>query len=267
MRTRHLAIGPHTLAVHESGDGAPVVLLHSSGFSSRQWRRLAEALAPSYRVVLPDLLGSGASSPWPDGEPFELGQDVAAVVALLDELPPAHLVGHSYGGLLALLAALRRPAAVRSLAVYEPVAFGALDAPADRPLRAEVTAVTGAYDGEPWLRGFVEWWNGPGAWAGLAPEARQAFLDVGWKLSQEVISLVADRTPLATYATIAAPALFLGGDRTPLAERTVVERLAGALPHAERVRFPDAGHMGPITHAAAVNAAIVAFLTRVNAAV
>lgn len=57
------------LSVEERGAGSPVLLVHSSGMSSRQWRTLAEELAPSHRVLLPDLSGIGRNPPWPEGEP------------------------------------------------------------------------------------------------------------------------------------------------------------------------------------------------------
>src|SRR5262245_33771018 len=107
--------------------GEAVLLVHSGGFTSRQWRKLKEQLAPTFEVLAPDLLGYGASGPWPEGQPFHFDEDVAFLVSLVGTRS-VHVVGHSYGGLLALKLALARPAAVRSLAVYEPVAFGVLDA-------------------------------------------------------------------------------------------------------------------------------------------
>ena len=81
------------------GEGSLAILLHSGGMSGRQWRRLAERLAPRHRVVSPDFLGSGANPPWPDDQPFDFRSDVAAIVELWDSLgEPAHIVGHSYGG-------------------------------------------------------------------------------------------------------------------------------------------------------------------------
>ncbi len=256
MRT--IASGPYTLACHERGEsGERVICLHSSGFSSRQWKRLADLLAPDHRVLLPDLIGYGASSPLPEGTPFHFHDDVAALLPLLDE--PAHLVAHSYGGLLALHLALARPAMVRSLALYEPVAFGILDEPSDADARAAMLEVR-PYDGEPWLERFVDWWQGAGAWAQLAPEARAGFIAVGWKTYCEVSTLVLDPTDRARFATIAAPAHLFGGARSPLTEQRMMAKLAQVLPHATRVTFPDMGHLGPITHAAIVNAAIAAAL-------
>ena len=248
------------------------LLIHSGGFTSRQWRKLAEALAPRYRVLAPDLLGYGESGPWPDGEPFHFRQDLAFLESLLDESEEAvDVVGHSYGGFLALQLALRRPVWVRSIAVYEPVAFGVLDEVEDADARRALGLVKREWqpDGcgadEAWLRAFVEWWNGPGAWERLAEETRGSFRMMGWKVFQEVMSLAADRTDRAMYATIGVPTLLLGGESSPMTERRVIERLGEALPRATVRFFPGVGHMGPISHASLVNDAIVAHLRSLRA--
>ncbi|HJQ40833.1 MAG TPA: alpha/beta hydrolase [Thermoanaerobaculia bacterium] len=242
--------------------------MHSGGFTSRQWRKLADLLASEYRVVAPDLLGYGADGPWPEGKPFHFREDLEFLLSLIDA--PVHLVGHSYGGFLALQIALARPELVRSIAAYEPVAFGILDEIEDADARAGLTTVKRTWDpdasgvDEAWLAAFVDWWNGPGAWTRLPEETRAAFRGVGWKVFQEVMTLAVDRTSRATYATIAVPTLILGGAKSPLTERRVVEKLGASLPHARAHLFPDAGHMGPITHAPLVNAAIAEHLRAVR---
>jgi pimeloyl-ACP methyl ester carboxylesterase len=240
------------------------LLIHSGGFTSRQWRKLSDALAPDYLVLAPDLLGYGESGPWPAGAPFHFRQDLDFLEGLLgDDGEPVHLVGHSYGGFLALQLALRRPELVRSIAAYEPVAFGILDEVEDADARRDLALVKRKWEpdehgaDEAWLRGFVDWWNGAGAWERLAEETRGAFRAMGWKVFQEVISLAADKTDRDTYATISVPTLILGGGNSPSTERRVVEKLGAALPHAAARLFPGIGHMGPISHASLVNAAIV----------
>jgi pimeloyl-ACP methyl ester carboxylesterase len=243
------------------------LLLHSGGFTSRQWRKLSEALAPDFDVLAPDLLGYGDSGPWPDGVPFHFRQDLDYVESLLGEGDDrVSVVGHSYGGFLALQLALRRPERVQAIAVFDPVAFGILDRVEDADAFDQLMLVKQTWDrdergvDEAWLRAFIDWWNGAGAWDRLGEETRRAFRTMGWKVFQEVMSLAADRTDGSTYATITAPTLILGGASSPLAERRVVEKLGAALPHATARLIPGVGHMGPISHAALVNEAIAAHL-------
>jgi pimeloyl-ACP methyl ester carboxylesterase len=252
------------LHVETLGAGVPVIALHSGGMSGRQWRKLGEVLAPDHEVLLPDLLGSGKNPPWPDAEPFEVELDVNAVRAVLARAGRAHLVGHSYGGLLALTLAREAPGSVLSLSLYDPVAFGVLYEPPDevglanlRSARENPVFTDDTRGGNrEWLETFVDYWNGKGSWNALPPPARAAFEKVGRKVFYEVRSLAEDRTPASAYAAIAAPTLFLTGEHTPAAARGVIARLMSVLPGAQRIEIAGAGHMGPITHAPEVNAAI-----------
>jgi pimeloyl-ACP methyl ester carboxylesterase len=242
---------------------ASVVLLHSSGLSSRQFRQLAARLGDKgLPVVAPDLTGHGSSEPWREPRPFTFHEDVRRVASLLDGDGTAHVIGHSYGGLVALQVAFLRPASIRSLALYDPVAFGVLDRARDGDALAQLFSSElrwgpGAPDHERWLTAFVEFWGGTGAWDALREEARAEFRRVAWVVREGVRSLMEDTTHASSYRVIEAPTLLLTGQLSPLAARRVVERLAEALPHARTVTIPGAGHMGPLTHADAVNAAIL----------
>src|SRR5688572_18112304 len=101
-----------------------VVCVHCSASSSRQWRPLVERRAARRRVLTVDLYGYGASPPWPVGRGLTL-LDEAGLLAPLYEVAggPVDLVGHSYGGAVALRAALADPSRVRSLVLFEPVLF------------------------------------------------------------------------------------------------------------------------------------------------
>lgn len=255
------------------GAGQPAILLHSGGMSSRQWKRLGDELATSHLVVAPDFLGSGENPPWPAGADFHFQQDVDAVARIVEALgEPVHLVGHSYGGLVALQVARAAPSRVRSIAAYDPVAFGVLAEPRDAEGLDDLSqaaknpvftdAALGGTDA--WFEVFVDYWNGPGAWRALPTPARESFLRVGRKVFLEVQSLMGDRTPGAAYAGIAAPALFITGSSSPPAARRVVARLAEALPAGRALTIDGAGHMGPITHARVVVDAIAAHVRAVS---
>jgi pimeloyl-ACP methyl ester carboxylesterase len=260
---------PSTFPLHveDSGTGVPVVALHSSGLSSRQWRRLGSALVEQgFRAVVPDLAGHGRSPEWPEPKPFSFDVDVEQVVALLETLPgPVHLVGHSYGAFVGLLAARQAPSRIRSLALYEPVSFGLLDPVEDADAGRELASVGATWDGsvegrERWLRSFVEYWSGPGAWDALREDARAEFRRVGWVMHRAVVSLVKDRTPASAYEVVKAPLLLMTGEHSTLAAHAVIRRLSQALPGARVYTVPGAGHMGPLTHSDLVNRAILDFV-------
>lgn len=258
----------------DEGAGPLVALVHSGGMSSRQWSRLTPRLITDHRVLVPDLLGSGASDPVPADAPFDYNADVDALSAMLATSDqPCHLVGHSYGGLVALTWARRNPARVRSLAVYEPVAFGVLYSADDTDgihnldsYDPDGTFFDDAAGGkEPWLENFIDYWNGRGAWRGLPESSRAGFLKVGRKVFQEVRSLMSDRTPHDAYASIAAPTLLMSGGASTLAAQRVCAVLGQTIPHAEVATFEGVGHMGPLTHAQVVNDRIVAHIQAADA--
>lgn len=247
----------------ECGSGTPVVLLHSGGMSSRQWGRLITRLAPRHRTLALDFLGYGASAPASDS--FTIQDDVDAALQLVDSLDePPHLIGHSYGGLVALSVARARP--LRTLVVCEPVAFGVLHSTHDAEGLADLAAygegsTFGVSPGsEAWLARFIEYWNGPGAWGALPEPTRDAFVRVGKKVHQEVAGILDERTPHDAYRALAMPTLIVRGERTTKASQRVCAILAETIPHAELHVIEGAGHMAPLTHGDRVNRLIEAFL-------
>jgi pimeloyl-ACP methyl ester carboxylesterase len=103
------------LDVSEQGRGAPVVLVHGSVVGAERAWRHQRPLAERWRIVLPNRPGFASSPPLERGD-FEA--EAPLIAELLGE--GAHLVGHSYGAVIALYAAALRPEAVRSLTVSEP---------------------------------------------------------------------------------------------------------------------------------------------------
>jgi pimeloyl-ACP methyl ester carboxylesterase len=244
------------LHVDDQGSGAPVVLLHSHGLSGGQWRKLAsELVARGMRTLAVDLSGQGRSEPWPEPRPFSFEIDVERIAELVRE--PVHLVGHSYGGLVALHVARAAPQQIRTLTLFDPVAFGVLD----RASRGVLDHLDLTWDDpDRWLRTFVDFWGGDGAWNVLREDAKQEFRRVAWVIREGVRTLSEDRTAAEAFATIDAPTLLLSGEHSPLPARLVTERLAEVMPHARREVVAGIGHLGPVTHARDVNPHILAAL-------
>ena len=256
----------------ETGNGdATVILLHCSASSSDQWRILSTQLADNFRVLAPDLYGCGGSDDWPGQGPLTLADEAEAATALMDYCGgPIHLVGHSYGGAVALKAALLAPKRFASLTLIEPVAFYLLDYdPADRVLAAEMRAVADMVktavlcgDYRLGMAGFFDYWNGPGAWAGMREKARASLAPRVRKVALDFWTNGIEGTPLDAYRALTQSTLLLSGEKTPAPTRRIAELLTGAIPGAQRSIIAGAGHMAPLTHAKQVNALIVEHLRR-----
>lgn len=100
---------------------APALLLvHGWGGDGREWSRHAEELAGTFRVIVPDLRGHGRSEvPRDDNTPAAMADDLAALIDVLGA-EPVVAVGHSMGGQVVNLLAVRRPDTVRSVVALDP---------------------------------------------------------------------------------------------------------------------------------------------------
>lgn len=116
----------HGQKVHvvDQGEGPPLLLLHGFGGSTYSWRRLIPELSKEYRVVALDLNGFGFTERPEELAAYTGEGQIALARGVMEELglPSVHLVGHSYGGALALTFAYRHPERVRSLVLLDAAA-------------------------------------------------------------------------------------------------------------------------------------------------
>ena len=239
-----------------------VVLLHCSAASARQWNGFTDLLA-GFRLVPLDLWGHGSRSPWHGGEPLRLRNEAAAVQQALPGKAPIHLIGHSYGGAVALRFAFSHPERLRSLTLIEPSSFHVLkDAEAsDAHLLDEIRAV-GDDVGRHLLRGdyaggmekFVDYWGGPGSWQNLPVGKREPIMRLALHVAHHFSALFEEETSLADYASLDVPTLIMCGTNSPAPSRLVTRLLTKTLPRARHRTIAYAGHMSPLTHQAQVAA-------------
>jgi len=223
--------------VIERGAGPTVVMVHGDVTGAEMTWGAQAPLAERFRLRLVNRRGFGKSTDV-EGEDFEL--DAADVVALLDE--PVHLVGHSYGGVVSLLAAAQRPDRVRSLVVFEPPAFGLT---ADRPATAAFiddvkTLVASGPSPEEFLPRFVRAVGGdPSRLPSPLPPplVKAASVQLRGRWPWEA------RIPLDTLAAAPFPKLVVSGGHSALFDG-VCDVLESAL-GARRVVLAGAGHTIP----------------------
>lgn len=255
--------------VRSAGEGPEVVLLHSSGSSSRQWDELVDSLQGRFRLHAVDFHGHGATPAWSSRARMTLADEAALVEPLLHAAEEGvNLVGHSYGGAVALKLAATYPTRVRSVVVYEPVLFRLLfdynsrHAPARDVLAAAVSIRNrlARDDAHAAARRFVDFWSGEGAWDALPATRRQAVATRMPAVDAHFHALFYDTLDRAQISRLRMPMLFLTGARTGAVTRRIGELLRFALPYAHHEMLSGMGHLGPVTHAPIVDARIASFL-------
>jgi pimeloyl-ACP methyl ester carboxylesterase len=238
------------LDVLVTGSGPRVVFVSGSIVDARRTWRHQLALADRFTLVVPERPGFGTSPPLerPD---FEL--EAPLIAELLED--GAHLVGHSYGAIVALLAAAQRPDAVHSLTVSEP---GLLRLGAGTP-ETDAMLAHGEHlynrRGEMTPDQFVRFFRAGTGSTHETPEELPEWLDHGARLA------MIERTPWEADVPFeqleGIRALVISGGHSPMYER-VCDVVAARL-GAQRAVLPGRGHTIPTT-GAAYNALVGAFL-------
>src|SRR3954468_19763140 len=166
-----------------------------------------ERLAGGYRVIAPDLYGCGKSPAWPGERPMWIDDQIELLAPVFERAGERfHLIGHSYGGAIALKAALSLRSRLASLVLYEPVLFAVLvrAAPHSHPAREIAAVRDDVLAGAPAAAAerFIDYWMGKGTWA-ATPDARRATLvDAVQAQTPEWHSAFNEPTPLAAFAAL-----------------------------------------------------------------
>jgi pimeloyl-ACP methyl ester carboxylesterase len=228
------------LAVERLGDGPSILFVHGDIVgASLTWRKQLE-LAERWSLIIPSRPGFGESPPLERND-FEVEAPMFA--ELLGD--GAHLVGHSYGAVIALLAAAERPEAVHSLTVSEP---GSLRVAEGVPVVDEMIAngqllfeKASSIPSEDFLRLF----RGGAGSAYETPEQLPEELMHGVELLKRERPSWEAEIPLERLAAAGFPIQVMSGGHSDAFE-AVCDALADGL-SAERVVIPGRGHTVPST--------------------
>ena len=261
-------IASYNLNVESYGSGDRRVLaLHCSLGRAASWKNIAQMLADDVTVTAPDWPGHGKSAPWTEaGLMRHAARDITQELIGDDSVD---LVGHSYGGLVALEFATRHPEKVRSLTLIEPICL-AITGQDDRPLLDSYLAQMQPHfdalakgDNEVAASIFMDIWGGGVTWEQLPPPAQAGLIQQipvvdackpGDETSPEDIATI----DLLPRLTMQVKVIF--GSQTLPVVKQVMHGISARLPNAEMVEIVGAGHMVPLTHGSKVAAEIAATL-------
>lgn len=244
---------PVNVETYGEGD-RHVVALHCSLGRAAGWLPVSKLL-PDATFTAPDWPGHGKSAPWAG---HGLMRDAAVDIAdraVGDRT--VDLIGHSYGGIIALDFATKHPERVRSLTLIEPI-FLAIAGQDDRPiLESYLQQMQPHFDAldenrnEEAARLFMNIWGGGVKWEQI-PEAHRAGLIAqipvvdackpGDENSPEEIAVIRN------LDKITMPVQLIYGGRTLEVVQLVMAGLQNRLPHARMLKVEKAGHMLPLTH-------------------
>jgi pimeloyl-ACP methyl ester carboxylesterase len=253
-----------TIHYRREGAGFPIVMLHAGVADSRMWQAQADEFAKQFDVIRPDMRGFGDSEL--PARPWKPREDL---LALMDELrlKPAHLVGCSMGGSLAIDFAIDHPERVSKLVLVGAGISGGKEDPRHEGLYAEVTAADERND----MKAVNEaemylWLDGPYRPRGyVAQPLRDLFLDMNGKnldADWSTAPMQALEPPAATrLSEITAPTLVLIGDKDLEPVQETADLLASSIAGARKVVIKDAAHLPNLEHPAEFNQIVLDFLS------
>jgi pimeloyl-ACP methyl ester carboxylesterase len=257
----------------DDGAGPVVVLLHSSVSGNRQWRAFIDAFADRYRVLAINLYGYGATTPWPAADVQTLAAQADLVLAICANIAgPIHLVGHSFGGSVALKAAAALEGRLGRLVLLEPIPFYLLEQHGRREAHAEARALRdyvkehGAH-GE-WTRvaeRFADYWVVEGTWAAMSEKRRATFVMSMPPNAHEWDAIDHETTRIEVWGRLGADVLVIFARDTRRSVREIVELFQHACPHWSFAEIPEGGHMAPLSRPDLVHPIIGRFLAGTHA--
>lgn len=233
-----------SVAYQRAGDGPPLVLLHGFTHDSRAWRPQLEGLADQFTVIAWDAPGAGQSPDPP--ETFGIGDWADCLAGFLDavDVTSAHIVGLSWGGLLAQEFYRRHPARVRSLVLADTYAGwkGSLPEPIPEERLAaclrDASLPPAEFVGR-YLAGMFS--QSPGA--DVRDELGRIMADfhpLGFRLMATALARADTRDLLPN---VRVPTLLIWGDADARSPMGVAHQLHEAIPGARFAVIPGAGHV------------------------
>jgi pimeloyl-ACP methyl ester carboxylesterase len=275
LRFRRVPTQAGGFSIIDAGEGPPVLMLHGLGGTKASFLPSIAALAPSFRTVAVDLLGSGDSDK-PLGASYSPEFQARAVEQLLDalELERAHIVGHSMGARVALELGFAHPDRTDGLVLMTPAMAWLRErrwAPYLRWVRPELGLLQIAPRAavEPLMR-----WLMPGADTAWGESAIDEFVRIFTSPRGRAAFYAAARNIYldephgeagfwSRLRMLAPEALFIWGLNDRLAPVAFIKHVEQALPAAEHIEL-DCGHLPQIERPRQTHAAIASFLGRVG---
>lgn len=244
------------IGYRQIGRGPALIILHGASESSQSHMQLAEALADTFTVYLPDRRGRGLSGPY--GKDYSIRKDVEDMDALLTKTGARYVMGVSSGAIIWLKAMLSLPTIQKAIIFEPPLAVnGSIsmdfmtrfdeEIAQGKIADALVTGMLGAQMGPPIFQKLPRWFLKFMTWLMIRGEKPATADNVGMGALAPTLhydfQIVAEMSPkLESFKAIQTDILLLGGSDSPAYLKTSVRSLEKILPRAKRIELSGAGH-------------------------
>ncbi len=247
----------------ESGSGPVVLFLPGSFGTGTGWRAVIGYLGEGYRTVTTSLLGYGST---PDTRPegnATMAQQVGLIDRIIDRIGVRpHVVGHSYGGLSAIVHALTGRHGPSSLLLVEANPLGLLRAWGDLKHYGMFESMTGRYfadfargDAEA-ARHVIDFYGGSGTFDAMPPKVRSYIVATTAVNVRDWSSGTPFEPSRETLQSITIPTTVVRGEDSHPAMRRIAELLHDSIPASRLVTIEGGSHFLPSSHPAEIAALV-----------
>ena len=274
MKTKEVRVNGLTFHSIERGQGTPVLLVHGTLEDYRTWDGQLEAFSKGYQLISYSRRYHYPNEWIKDSTDFSItihARDLAALIKALN-LPPVHLIGHSYGGSIAFLVARDHPEVIRSLTLAEPSLVPLLkttpegDALLTSFITTSIVPSSEAFkqgNDEEGVRRFTNGVLGEGSYEKLPPPVLKRVMDNVQELKGELSSQ--DLYPPTTcddVQKVKTPTLLVDGELSPKMFHVIDDMLGHCLPSVERATIPAASHQMEVENPQAFNETVLSFIAK-----
>lgn len=264
-------VNGYDMAYAERGQGTPVVFVHGLGVDYRHFSAQMEPFAAARYRPIAVSLRRFYPEPWRGEGEFSLLQQSRDLAAFIRQLGsgPVHLVGHSYGGNVALYATQMAPHLVRTLTIAEGgggIPAFTVDDSAQSQARAalfrSMTDKLARGETDAGLEMFVTFVNGPGAWTATPEAARQVLRDNAWTFA----AYEADRDRWPRFScedarALNTPVLLMGAEKSPTRFGQILDKMQPCFRSVRRATVPNSSHAMARLNPAGFNSLLLGFLS------
>ena len=252
----------------EEGQGSAILLIHATVAGNKQWRKLIEYLSPQYRILAPNLFGYGSTIKWNKKRSQTLSDQVDLLRSFFDQNESISIVGHSFGGSVAMMAAKKYPEKIKKLLLIEPNPFYLLEHHSDRDSYQEALnlrdIIKSNADKETWVKAaeqFADYWNGSGTWRKMDALRRVKFAEALKPNSHEFDCVINETTTLEQWRdALPLNTHILFSEQTVNSIRKIVSIFEETMPNWIFHSYSEGTHMAPLTHPSVVNPIIYKIL-------